>query len=104
MCWFSIAVGSDGSTLTLVDWAFNGWLVDGPKTGRIYRLSYHGPDRVKPVARPSGTDLPTRLRGLDHPALSARIESQRLLAAKGETAVGPLASRLKSGPAPGRVR
>ncbi|WP_435010028.1 HEAT repeat domain-containing protein [Tundrisphaera lichenicola] len=100
---FSIAVDADGSSLILVDWAFNGWLVKGPKTGRIFRLRYVGPDPVRPAPRPSGSEQNERLKGLDHPAISARVESQRWLASKGDSSLQPLATRLRSGPGPGRV-
>ncbi|MBV8557877.1 MAG: HEAT repeat domain-containing protein, partial [Planctomycetaceae bacterium] len=91
---FSMAVDHDGASLLLVDWAFNGWLADGPKTGRLYRLTYVGPDRALPAPRPIGTDPAVRLKGLDHPALSVRLESQRILARLGPKAVAPLVDRL----------
>ena len=94
---FSIATGPDGSTLYLVDWAYNGWLDDGPKTGRLYRLTYTGPDRVRPSVRPSGSDIAGRIQALDHPSLAVRIESQRLLASKGSDAMPPLVDALRSG-------
>ena len=96
---FSIAVGADGTSLLLVDWACNGWLSGGSKTGRLFRLTYTGKDRVEPSTREAG-----RLGSLDHPALAARLESQRLLASRGDGAVSPLAARLNSRvPGPGRV-
>ncbi|MHC5539707.1 DUF7133 domain-containing protein, partial [Singulisphaera rosea] len=76
---FSLAVSGDGASLWLVDWAFNGWLSQGPKTGRLYLLTYSGPDRVTPTPRPTGNDLATRIAALDHPALTVRLESQRVL-------------------------
>ena len=42
---FSLAVAADGQGLWLVDWAYNGWLANGPRTGRLYRLRYTGPSR-----------------------------------------------------------
>ena len=90
---FAIAPDADGSSLLLVDWAFNGWLVDGPRTGRLYRLTYTGPDRVQPTPRPSGTDPASRIEALDHPSLAVRLESQRILARQGK--VGPLVARLQ---------
>ncbi len=86
----------DGASFWLVDWAFNSWLEDGAKTGRLYRLSYEGPDRVTPAPRPSGDDPAVRLAALDHPALSVRLESQRLLARRGASAVPTLVARLKA--------
>jgi len=91
---FSLATGEDGSSLLLVDWAFNGWLADGPKTGRLFRLTYTGGDRTTPVPRPSGLDPAARLAALDHPALAVRRESQRILAAGGAGSVGPIVGRL----------
>jgi putative heme-binding domain-containing protein len=102
---FALAVSADGAALYLVDWAFTGWLADGPKTGRLYRLTYdgrpetrdtrHETDRVTPAPRPSGEDLASRLAALDHPALAVRRDSQRILAAQGTKAVAPLVARLK---------
>jgi putative heme-binding domain-containing protein len=92
---FSLAVASDSAGLWLVDWAFTGWLADGPKTGRIYRLTYQGTDAVEPATKPAGPDLDVRLGALDHPALSLRLESQRILARAGSRAVPRLAARLE---------
>jgi putative heme-binding domain-containing protein len=100
---FSIAPASDGSSLYLVDWAFNGWLADGPPSGRLFRLTYTGDDRVTPSPRPTGTDVASLIQGLDHPSLSVRRDSQRKLAAKGAVAVKPLNDRLKHEPGAGRI-
>jgi putative heme-binding domain-containing protein len=101
---FSLAVAADGASLWLVDWAYDGWLAPGPKTGRLYRLRYAGPDRVRPAPRPSGRDAAVRLRALDHPALAVRLESQRILARLGPAAVPLLLARLTAaGSGPGRL-
>jgi putative heme-binding domain-containing protein len=101
---FSLAVDSDRSSLLLVDWAFNGWLADGPKTGRLYRLRYEGVDRVTPSPRPATATLDDQIAALDHPALSIRRETQRLLATRGEEAVTPLVERLHHAePEAGRI-
>ncbi len=92
---FSLAVGDAGNSLYLVDWGFNGFLVDGPKTGRLFRLSYSGRDRVSPSSRPIGDSLTDRLAALAHPALSVRIAAQRALAAHGAESEGPLIEKLK---------
>ena len=97
---FSIAVGDGGRSLYLVDWAFNGFLADGPKTGRLFRLTYSGPGRAEPSARPAGDGLADRLAALDHPALSVRLAAQHTLAARGPESEGPLVARL-SGPGRG---
>ena len=101
---FSIAKGADGTSLYLVDWAYNGWLSTGPKAGRLFRLTYTGADRAGASPRPQGQDLASRIDGLDHPALAVRLESQRRVASEGARAVEPLAERLRSAKAgPGRV-
>jgi putative heme-binding domain-containing protein len=94
---FSLAVSADGASLWLVDWAYNGWLDPKTKSGRLYRLSYTGPDAVHPAPRPAGQDRAVRLKALDHPALSVRLESQRILAGMGPSVVPRLADRLKDG-------
>ena len=94
---FSIAPEPGGSSFLLSDWAYNGWVAAGPKTGRLFRLTYTGADRVEPPPRPSGDAIPGRLAALDHPALAVRLESQRILAAKGREAVPPLAATLAGG-------
>ena len=92
---FSLAVEPDGTGFYLVDWAFNGWLADGPKTGRLYKLSYAGPGKPAPAARPSGDDPATLVQALDHPALSVRLDAQRALARRGAAEVKRLATRLR---------
>jgi len=116
---FSIAPTSDGAGFYLVDWAFNGWLgVDAP-TGRLFRLTYTGPDRRVRSPRPQGNDPASWIAGLDHPTLAVRLEFQRRLIQyrvpsprKGlagcqpeVTAVGALATHLadRSAPETGRV-
>jgi putative heme-binding domain-containing protein len=102
---FSLAVSADGASLWLVDWAYNGWLDARAKTGRLYRLSYRGPGAVRPALRPTGRQPAVRLEALDHPALSVRLESQRILAGTGSAAVPRLVDRLKpgGGPEAGRI-
>ena len=92
---FSLAVGDGGNSLYLVDWGFNGFLVDGPKTGRLFRLSYSGRDRVSPSPRPAGNSLADTLAAFDHPAHSVRLAAQRALAARGAESEGPLIEKLK---------
>ncbi len=94
---FSLTTSADGASLWLVDWAYNGWLDAKAKSGRLYRLSYNGPNAVRPAQRPSGRDATVRLKALDHPALSVRLESQRILAGMGASAVPMLVERLKAG-------
>ena len=102
---FSLAVAADGDGLWLVDWAYNGWLDAKAQTGRLYRLRYNGPGRGP--SRPRVPRAGTGRRGstaLDHPALSVRLESQRILAQMGPAAVPDLVARLKAGgPETGRL-
>jgi putative heme-binding domain-containing protein len=92
---FSMAVASDGAGFWLVDWAYDGWLAPGPKTGRLYRLRHRGARPIEPASRPSGQSPTARLKALDHPALTVRLESQRVLARMGSMAVPLLIERLK---------
>ena len=102
---FSMAVAHDGASLYLVDWAFQGWLANGPKTGRIFQLKYDGKPAPTPAPRPSKTDLVTLVKSLDHPALTVRRESQQALSAKGKESVASLKTKLDaaSEPSVGRI-
>jgi len=93
---FSIIAAADGASFWLVDWAYTGWLTSGVQSGRLYRIRYTGADRPAPVPRPHGADLAGRVAALDHPALSVRLESQRILSQAGIQAIPLLVARLKS--------
>ncbi len=91
----SLAVSADGASLWVVDWAYDGWLADGPRTGRLFRLSSAPGTPATPAARPAGNDDPVeRIKSLDHPALSVRMESQRILIRAGIPVVPALVQRL----------
>jgi putative heme-binding domain-containing protein len=92
---FSMAVAPDGASFYLVDWAFMGWLADGPKTGRLYRLTYVGDDRRPLKPKPTGKGRNGLLKGLDHPSLSVRLEWQRELVRDGAKVSGQLVGRLR---------
>ncbi len=91
---FSLTAAADGTSLWIVDWAFDGFSADGPRTGRLFRLSYSPEQPVAPAARPAGADLADRIKSLDHPAHSVRMESQRILIRAGHAAVPRLIERL----------
>jgi putative heme-binding domain-containing protein len=93
---FSLAVAPDGQSLWLVDWAYNGWLASGPRTGRLYRLRYSGSNPAVPAPRPIGDEPSVHLKSLDHPALAVRLQSQRILEHKGPAVVPLLVERLKA--------
>jgi len=78
---FSLCVTPDGAGFYLVDWAYPGWLADGPKTGRLYRVSYEGADKPTPAPRPEGAGLAS-LPALNHPALAVRLQAQRAILKK----------------------
>ena len=91
---YALAASADGASLYLADWAFDGWLASGPRTGRLYRLSLTDSKLPAPTPRPAGRDSAERIKALDHPALSVRLESQRLLSQAGPAIVPPLIERL----------
>ena len=99
---FSIAPTSDGTGFWMVDWAFNGWLGGGLPTGRLFRLTYTGPDRQPPRQRSQYVPRDeTRLRLLGDPTLAVRLENQRALAARpGDGTVNSLTLLLAGKPAP----
>ena len=101
----SLAVSADGASLWVVDWAFDGWLADGPRTGRLFRLSPCRRTPVNPAARPTRDNDPAeRIKSLDHPALSVRMESQRILIRAGIPVVPLLVERLnRAEPETGRL-
>ncbi len=100
----SLAVSADGASLWVVDWAFDGWLADGPRTGRLFRLSSAAGTPINPAARPAGNDPVERINSLDHPALSVRMESQRILIRAGIPVVPALVARLnRAEPETGRL-
>ncbi len=79
---FSIAVDGDRDGLILVDWAYNGWLADGPKTGRLYRLRYQGEDRAPPTHRfslPGDRVSGQAFASLQQSSHAVRLAAQRFL-------------------------
>ncbi len=100
----ALAVTADGTGFWVVDGASTSRHTPGLATGRLYRLTYSGNDRVSPAPRPRGIALHDRIAALDHPALSIRFDSQRSLAGQGAPALGLLIERLHAGgPASGRL-
>jgi putative heme-binding domain-containing protein len=93
---FSLAISSDARDLWLADWGHNGWLAGRVNAGRIYRLHYSGGNVPSSSPRPKSDDIAVRLKSLDHPALTVRLQSQRILTGKGQSAVTPLVERLRS--------
>ena len=85
-----------GSGFWLVDWAYNGWLAEGAEDrAALPARRTTGPIAQVPSPRPEWLGPATRLAALDHPALSVRLESQRVLARQGSDAVPDLVARLK---------
>src|SRR5262249_60326760 len=85
---------TDVHILRLNDLASNGYLADVPQTVRFFRLRYQVKGLNAPASRPTSLAMADRLNALDHPALSVRLESQRILARVGAPAVPALVERL----------
>jgi len=101
---FSMAVAADRTSFYLVDWAYNGWLDAGARTGRLYRLHRNDQGQAGLQPRPIGNDDAALIAALDHPALSVRLESQHALARRGSTVIPLLIERLNQRePATGRL-
>ena len=88
---FSLAVSADGASFYLVDWAFSGWLADGPRTGRLFRLSLEL--GMRGAAAPAGSGSP--IEELGRPELSAQMRAQRELAKVGAAQLDDLAKILR---------
>ena len=92
---YGLCPATDGAAFYMTDWAFNGWLADGPKTGRLYRVGFGDFAAKKP-------DL-TPIDAVDSPSLSTRLRAQRALS-RDPTQAGALIDRLKAlDSRPGRV-
>ena len=76
---FCAAVGGDGNSILLVDWAIPSKLQTGIQRGRLYRLRYHGADATRPPPAPAPTNVAEALANLAHPARRARLAAQRFL-------------------------
>jgi putative heme-binding domain-containing protein len=102
---FSLAVAADRTSFYLVDWACNGWLDGNVQTGRLYRLTWDQKDQTTAQPRPRTSEDSSLVAGLDHPALSIRLESQRALVRRGTNVVPLLCGRLekKDAPTTGRL-
>ncbi|WP_165219141.1 HEAT repeat domain-containing protein [Aquisphaera insulae] len=71
------------------------WIAE--ESGRIHRLTYTAADAVHPGPRPALNDTTSRIRALDHPAVSVRRAASRALAREGATAIPALVDRLRAG-------
>jgi putative heme-binding domain-containing protein len=91
---FSLAVGDEGRCLYLVDWAFNGFLADGPRTGRLFRLTHSGSPGRETPRQVERVDIFSALKNLGDPALSIRRQAQRWLSAHPNESEGPLRQML----------
>lgn len=80
---FSAVSGADGNSLLLVDWAFGAKLRAGHRSGRLFRLTYHGPDRrtAAPPVDPKA-DTSALVGALSHSSHRERLRAQRALSAR----------------------
>ena len=76
---FCAAVGGDGNSILLVDWAIPSKLQTGIQRGRLYRLSYQGTDATVPPSAAAPKDVAQALSNLAHPARRVRLVAQRFL-------------------------
>ncbi|MFK5922496.1 MAG: HEAT repeat domain-containing protein [Verrucomicrobiota bacterium] len=91
---FSAAAGADGNSILVTDWTMPGQLQTGAaSTGRLFRLTYHGADAIKPKQRGTDADsLDRQLESLGHSAHRERLRAQAALVNMGEKAVPGLLS------------
>ncbi len=95
---FALVPTPGGERLLLVDWACGGWLAKGPKTGRLYELTWVGD--APAARRPRGSDsdrLETQVEFLNHPARAERLRAQRAISCLGDKATPALKALLQGG-------
>ena len=81
------ALSYDGKTLYIADWGMGGWGSKTEKVGRIYAITYSGPDVA---TRPRGADsdpLEAQFGQLDHPSFNERSRAQAAILKAGRSAL-----------------
>lgn len=79
-----LALSYDGKTLYVADWAFGGWSSKTAKVGRLYAVTYEGPEPTTPRPRGSNADPTAALiASLNHPSLNERKRAQAELIKRG---------------------
>ncbi len=89
-----LALSDDGQTLYVADWNMGGWGNKEEKVGRVFAVTYTGP-QIK--TRPRGSDsdpIAAQIRQLDHPSFHERMRAQRVLIAQGREAIDAVHSSL----------
>jgi putative heme-binding domain-containing protein len=98
---FAVVPTAGGDRLLLVDWAYGGWLAKGPKTGRLYELTWDAPEARRARGRDSDP-LEKQVESLNHPARTERLRAQRAISRLGDKAVPSLGQVLQGGDAVAR--
>ncbi len=78
-----LALSYDGKTLYVADWGMGGWGSKTEKVGRVYAITYKGPEIP---TRPRGRDsdpIPAQILQLDHPSFNERMRAQEALIKQG---------------------
>jgi len=79
-----LALSHDGKTLYVADWSMGGWGNKKEKLGRIYAVTYDGPEPINPRPRGSNSDpTPQLIASLNHPSLNERKRAQAELVKRG---------------------
>ena len=82
-----LALSDDGKTLYVADWSMGGWGNKKEKLGRIYAVTYEGPEPINPRPRGSNADSTAELiASLDHPSFNERKRAQAELTKRGAAA------------------
>ena len=100
-----LALSDDGKTLYVADWSMGGWGNKKEKLGRVYAVTYNGPEPVNPSPRGDDADSTAELiASLDHPSLNERKRAQAELARRGEAVRGEATAALANPETPERAR
>jgi putative membrane-bound dehydrogenase-like protein len=80
----------DGKYMYVADWNYGGW-VNKKQAGRLFRVSYVGPQvENEPPRAKNGDPLEAQIKSLGHPAHSERMRAQHQLAKMGTDAANAM--------------
>ena len=83
-----LALSYDGKTLFVADWGMGGWGSKTEKVGRVFAITYTGPNAPKTQPRGNDSDpLAKQFAALDHASFNERTRAQLAIVKMGKNAL-----------------